>query len=498
MNDDTQLLRQYAREGSDQAFRELVERHVGLVHATARRLVAGDTHLAQDVTQIVFTDLARKAGSLPADLILGGWLHRHTCFTAAKAVRTEQRRRSRDRIFMEINALEEKSGRATAWENIAPVLDEALNGLNATDRDAIVLRYLQQQDFQCIGRELGLSDDTAQKRVARALDKLRGFLTKRGLTLSTALLATTLDTNAAVPAPFGLAAKVSATALSGAGAATSLSLTSLKSMFTSKIALASLATLAVAGFAAYAWPHQPSTSGALPPAIQSRASVSPAPESAAVRQAGPRVAAPVAAPVTAAVNNVPDATEASVSATETASAYVPSPDYSGTATMVTEGVLVLNPASTEGTLDFSSQSLQTEAEGTTTLTTTENGVSTTRTVNVPASGTFTTSSSNGGATVVISGSSGNPGTFSSGSAVSNGPSGTIMLANPAGTASGVFTTSKFSSKSVKNPDGTITVTTNKDGVITTQTLPAGSTPGSFPTPGGPGQIVTFRSSDQTP
>ncbi|MEQ1887470.1 MAG: sigma factor, partial [Bryobacteraceae bacterium] len=79
MTDSQQLLAEYARNGSDAAFRELVTRYVDLVYSTALRLVEGDTHRAEDVTQTVFVDLSRKARTLPADVRLGGWLHRDTC-----------------------------------------------------------------------------------------------------------------------------------------------------------------------------------------------------------------------------------------------------------------------------------------------------------------------------------------------------------------------------------------------------------------------------------
>ncbi len=140
MSDDAQLLRQFSREGSEPAFRELVERHLQLVNATARRIVAGDAHLAQDVTQIVFTDLARKAATLPDDVVLGGWLYRHTCYTAMKAIRAENRRRARERTAMETNMLNEDAVRDEQWARLAPVLDDALNQLGEDDRDAIVLR----------------------------------------------------------------------------------------------------------------------------------------------------------------------------------------------------------------------------------------------------------------------------------------------------------------------------------------------------------------------
>ncbi len=252
MHDDAQLLRQYVETGSEPAFRELVERHIQLVNSTARRMMAGDAHLAQDVTQLVFTDLARKAASLPSGVVLGGWLHRHTCFTAAKAVRTEIRRRARERTAMELNAVNDSSSADGDWAQLAPVLDDALNRLDAPDRDALVLRFLQQRDLRSVGQALGTSEDTAQKRVSRALDKLRGLLSRRGVALSsTALLASSLEAASFTPVAPGLAAAVSAHALTTVAATTGTGLTllSLKTMITSKLALGLAATAAVAATA---------------------------------------------------------------------------------------------------------------------------------------------------------------------------------------------------------------------------------------------------------
>src|SRR5437016_14260871 len=109
MTDDEQLLRQYRRERSESAFSELVTRYIDLVYSAALRVVNGDTHLAQDVTQTVFIHLARKALSLPRDVALAGWLHRHTCYTAATAVRAERRRRTREQTAMEMSALDENT-----------------------------------------------------------------------------------------------------------------------------------------------------------------------------------------------------------------------------------------------------------------------------------------------------------------------------------------------------------------------------------------------------
>jgi DNA-directed RNA polymerase specialized sigma24 family protein len=83
MMDDEQLLRAYSRERSESAFGQLVTRHIDFVYSAALQMVNGDSHLAQDVAQTVFIDLAGKAGSLPDGVGLGAGPHRHTYYTAA-------------------------------------------------------------------------------------------------------------------------------------------------------------------------------------------------------------------------------------------------------------------------------------------------------------------------------------------------------------------------------------------------------------------------------
>jgi RNA polymerase sigma factor (sigma-70 family) len=171
----------------------------------------------------VFIDLARQAGSLPRDVVLSGWLHRHTCYTAAKAVRTEQRRQNREHTAMEMQALDDNSH--PEWEQVAPYLDESLNELNPADRDALVLRFLRQQDLRAVGEALGISEDAARKRVDRALEKLHARLKHRGATLSVAALGAALATQAVTAAPAGLAGSVTATALAAALAGTTTAAT---------------------------------------------------------------------------------------------------------------------------------------------------------------------------------------------------------------------------------------------------------------------------------
>lgn len=243
MNDTEQLLRCYVSEGSEDAFGQLVSRYVNLVYSTALRQVGGDAHLAQDVTQAVFTDLARKARTLPHGVVLAGWLHRHTCFTAAKAVRTERRRQVREKEASQMNAVNESE---SAWHHLAPVLDDAMNGLAASDRDVLVLRFFEGQNFRTLGTALGTTEDTAQKRVTRALDRLRTALDRRGVTLSATGLAAALGTQAVSAAPLGLAASISSVSLASV-AAGGTALTLFKIMIITKLKIGVAGAIVAAG-----------------------------------------------------------------------------------------------------------------------------------------------------------------------------------------------------------------------------------------------------------
>lgn len=246
MNDDRQLLARYAENRSESAFAELVTRHIDMVYSAALRVVHGDAHLAEDVTQIVFTDLARKAATLPREVLLAGWLYRSASFTAIKAVRSEHRRRQREQTAMQI--IPQNDQPEGDWEQIAPDLDKALNALSEADRNAIVLRFLKRYDFRTVASALGVSDDAAQKRVSRALEKLRDILrpTRAGAKWTVTSLASVLAADAVTAAPAGLATSVVVTSL---GAATAVStgigtgLTALKLMGMSKLQIAAAAAV---------------------------------------------------------------------------------------------------------------------------------------------------------------------------------------------------------------------------------------------------------------
>ncbi len=245
MTETKQLLARYAETGSEPAFRELTSRYVDLVHSAALRLVNGDLHRAQDVTQTVFADLARLARSLSSDVMLGGWLHRHTCFVASKTMRAERRRVARERQAVEMNAIEDHSAANLAL--VAPVLDEAINQLNAEDRTAILLRFFEQQDFQSVGAALGSNEEAARKRVDRALGKLESHLKHRGVALSAVALGSTLATGAVTAAPSGLAVSISTIAIAGTVGSGVTTITILKIMSMTKLKVGIITAVVAAG-----------------------------------------------------------------------------------------------------------------------------------------------------------------------------------------------------------------------------------------------------------
>jgi RNA polymerase sigma factor (sigma-70 family) len=215
MNDDTPFLRAFVADGSDWAFSHLVRRHINLVYGVCLRRLNGDTAQAADVTQRVFIDLARKAAELPPDIILGGWLHRHASFTASKHVRSEVRRKQREQ-------------ESIAMHQLGPELDAALDELAADERDVLVLRFFEQRDLRSVGEVLGLSDDAAQKRVARALERLRAIFARRSHAVTTLALAAVLSQTCSMAAPAGLVSASTSAALiaTGMGAATAAASTS--------------------------------------------------------------------------------------------------------------------------------------------------------------------------------------------------------------------------------------------------------------------------------
>jgi RNA polymerase sigma factor (sigma-70 family) len=244
MTDAGTLLAEYARNGSEEAFRELLARYINLVYSTAARLVGGDTHLAEDVAQTVFMDLAGAARSLPAGVMIGGWLHRHTCFVARKNLRSERRRQRRERQAAEMNAQHDHS--AADLAQVAPILDEAINQLGEEDRAAILLRFFEQLEFRLVGQALGSTEEAARKRVTRALEKLHSIVKRQGVGLSVAALGSALAAQAVTAAPVGFAASIAGPVLAGAATGMGKPFTLLKLMATRKVQSATITAIIIA------------------------------------------------------------------------------------------------------------------------------------------------------------------------------------------------------------------------------------------------------------
>ena len=227
MTGDSDLLRQYAQTGSEEAFSALVRRHLPLVYSAAVRQAHGNTAMAQDVAQSVFIDLARKAPSLAGHDLLAGWLYTSTRLAVAKAIRTEQRRQHRERIAASMHATERHQ--PNEQSDLLAILDEAMGKLAAGDRNVLLLRFFEAKDLKAVGAAMGVSEDAARMRVTRALGKLHSLLARKGVRVSAAGLGAVLTAEAATAVPAGLAASISAVAVTsvGAGAGTAALLKAL-------------------------------------------------------------------------------------------------------------------------------------------------------------------------------------------------------------------------------------------------------------------------------
>ncbi|EDY81512.1 RNA polymerase sigma factor, sigma-70 family [Verrucomicrobiia bacterium DG1235] len=207
---DQDLLKDFAQKSDQAAFTTLVERHLKLVYSVAHRILNGDTHLAEDVSQQVFADLARKSNKLARHQNLPAWLYTSARFAAAKTVRTRARRAKREKASNALLEMTTEPSTDLLWENVKPFIDEAVDSLPDPDKTALILRYYEQQDYHTIGKQIGASPNTARMKVQRALQKLEHSLSKRGITSTSAALATAISANAMTAAPNSLALAIAA------------------------------------------------------------------------------------------------------------------------------------------------------------------------------------------------------------------------------------------------------------------------------------------------
>lgn len=220
------LLREYATRHSEAAFEELVKRRIGFVYSAALRQVR-EPQLAEEVTQAVFVILAQKAGKISGKTILAGWLFRTTRFTALTQIRAVAcRQRQEKEVQMQTEF--QSAAADEIWNQMSPLLDEALAALGEKDRQAVLLRFFENKSLAEVGSSLGMGEDAARKRVGRALEKLHRYFNRRGISSTTAIIAGEISANSIQAAPAVLAKSVTAVAVAKGTAAGSSTLTLIK------------------------------------------------------------------------------------------------------------------------------------------------------------------------------------------------------------------------------------------------------------------------------
>lgn len=252
MTNDAELLRRYADDASQEAFTELVHRHLDFVYTTALRL-GRNAHRAEDITQNVFTDLARKAAKLARRDDLVGWLYLSTHYATTDAIRRDVRREARERAVL---MSEHDPAENADWERLDPVFDAVLCELAPADRSAILLRYFKSHSLADVGATLHLSEEAARKRVDRALERMRPLLERRGITSTATALALALANQGVMAAPAGLGATVTSTALGaaagmGGGGSSGLAYLIFMSSTKTTLSVIGLAAMLATGAAVY-------------------------------------------------------------------------------------------------------------------------------------------------------------------------------------------------------------------------------------------------------
>jgi len=247
---DLELLARYTRHRAEDAFAEIVRRHLALVHSAALRQVRSP-QLAEEVAQSTFLKLAQHARQLAPDTILSAWLYQVTRREAIDVVRREARRQLREQIATEMTAM---NATDADWTHIEPLLDEAMHALDETDRAAVLLRYFENKSLREVGQALGASENAAQKRLTRAVEQLREFFAKRGVSVGASGLVVIISANAIQAAPVGLAITIlSTTAISGTTFLATATATTTKAiaMTTGQKTLIGVVLAAIIGVAVY-------------------------------------------------------------------------------------------------------------------------------------------------------------------------------------------------------------------------------------------------------
>ncbi|MGZ8937916.1 MAG: RNA polymerase sigma factor, partial [Limisphaerales bacterium] len=191
---------------AETAFSELVHRHLNLVFSAALRSLRGNHSLAEDVAQKTFSLLASKAHQFSPSLSIVGWLYRTTCNISRDALRAENRRRARELEALHMHSQSTvDSSPDSRWEDIAPLLEQAMASLPENERVLILLRFFERKPFREVAEALHITEEAARMRASRALQKLRAFFSQRGVTISSIAIGNVLLASAVSAAPAALA-----------------------------------------------------------------------------------------------------------------------------------------------------------------------------------------------------------------------------------------------------------------------------------------------------
>jgi len=245
---DRDLLRRFTQKRSEEAFRAIVDRYTGLVYSSCLRRL-GERHDAEDATQAVFIALARKAGSIRRGGALAAWLYSAAEKSALQLRRERSARSKREREAVRMRVEEDRARADGQWDEVRPLLDEAVDSLPARYREALVLRYLADRPRKEVARELGLTEETAKTRIARGLERLRRRLAARGVAVAGGTVLAAMLTGSAEAAPAGLPGTVAAVCAGKAAAsaaAVSIAEGAIKMMMWAKVKLVAACVAAAA------------------------------------------------------------------------------------------------------------------------------------------------------------------------------------------------------------------------------------------------------------
>ncbi len=193
LNADIALLDQYRACKDEQAFAEIVQRYAGVVFTTSHRILR-DRQRAEEVAQETFLRLMHKPQSVTRSL--GGWLHRVATQLSIDVVRSDSARRDRERTYSEANPRE-----VSRWEELSPIIDEALAEVDEDQRDLLVRHFLSGVAQAELAEQFDTSAATMSRRIKSAVEALRQRLRHKGLLAGAAMIGAFFHNGPAAAAP---------------------------------------------------------------------------------------------------------------------------------------------------------------------------------------------------------------------------------------------------------------------------------------------------------